>query len=73
MISVLISRILVAFLLVLSGCSALARRDAVPVALQEEEFDTEYMRALFKVGFDMAAKGYPWEKVPPDYADHHLR
>ena len=36
MISVLIPRILVAFLLVLSGCSALAWRDAVPVALQEE-------------------------------------
>jgi predicted acylesterase/phospholipase RssA len=42
-------------------------------APHKEEFDTEYMRALFKVGFDMAAKGYPWEKVPPDYADHHLR
>jgi hypothetical protein len=32
-----------------------------------EEFDTEYMRALFQVGFDMAAKGNPWLKVPPGY------
>jgi hypothetical protein len=31
------------------------------------------MRALFKVGFDRAANGYPWEKAPPDYAIHHLR
>jgi hypothetical protein len=30
-----------------------------------EEFDTEYMRALFQTGFEMAAKGYPWEKTPP--------
>jgi predicted acylesterase/phospholipase RssA len=32
-----------------------------------EEFDTEYMRALFQTGYDMAAKGYPWQKVPPGY------
>lgn len=32
-----------------------------------EEFDTEYMRALFQTGFDMAAKGDPWHKVPPGY------
>ena len=32
-----------------------------------EEFDTEFMRALFQRGYDMAAKGYPWEKVPPGY------
>ena len=42
-------------------------------APHKEEFDTAYMRALFNVGFDMAAKGYPWEKIPPDYAAHHLR
>jgi predicted acylesterase/phospholipase RssA len=42
-------------------------------APHEEEFDTRYMRALFNVGFDTAAKGYPWEKVPPDYATQHLR
>jgi hypothetical protein len=26
------------------------------------------MRALFETGYDMAVKGYPWEKVPPDDA-----
>jgi hypothetical protein len=25
------------------------------------------MRALFQTGFDMAAKGDPWHKVPPGY------
>lgn len=34
-------------------------------APHREDFDTEYMQALFKTGFDMAAKGYPWEKAPP--------
>jgi predicted acylesterase/phospholipase RssA len=33
----------------------------------KKDFETEYMRALFKVGYDMAARGYPWEKAPPDY------
>ncbi|MEA3411513.1 MAG: patatin-like phospholipase family protein [Pseudomonadota bacterium] len=32
-----------------------------------EEFDTDYMRALFQKGFDMAADGYPWEKTPPGF------
>lgn len=31
------------------------------------EFDTEYMRALFQRGYDMAAGGYPWEKIPPGF------
>jgi predicted acylesterase/phospholipase RssA len=34
-------------------------------APHKEEFDTEFMKALFKTGYDMAAKGYPWEKAPP--------
>ncbi|MGH8694035.1 MAG: patatin family protein, partial [Burkholderiales bacterium] len=34
-------------------------------APHKEEFDTEYMRALYKLGYDQAAKGYPWEKRPP--------
>jgi predicted acylesterase/phospholipase RssA len=34
-----------------------------------EPFNTEYMRALFDVGYDLAAKGYAWEKTPPGYAD----
>lgn len=33
----------------------------------KKDFETEYMRALFQVGYDMAAHGYPWEKTPPDY------
>ncbi len=32
-----------------------------------EEFDTEYMRALFQTGYALAAKGYPWEKTPPGF------
>jgi hypothetical protein len=36
-------------------------------APHRDEFDTEYMRALFQAGFDMAAKGNPWHKVPPGY------
>jgi hypothetical protein len=36
-------------------------------APHEEEFDTEFMRALFKLGYEMAEQGYPWEKVPPGY------
>jgi predicted acylesterase/phospholipase RssA len=30
-----------------------------------EDFDPGYMRALFDVGFGLAAKGYPWLKAPP--------
>jgi hypothetical protein len=36
-------------------------------APHREEFDPEYMRALFQTGFDMAAKGNPWHKLPPGY------
>jgi hypothetical protein len=32
-----------------------------------ELFDTEYMRALYKTGYDMAVKGYPWSKHPPGF------
>ncbi|MBK1644838.1 patatin [Thiocapsa imhoffii] len=32
-----------------------------------EEFDTEFMRALYQTGYDMAAEGYPWEKAPPGF------
>ncbi|MGD9888926.1 MAG: patatin-like phospholipase family protein [Halothiobacillaceae bacterium] len=28
-------------------------------------FNTDYMRALYKLGFDRALKGYEWETVPP--------
>jgi len=36
-------------------------------APHREDFDTEYMRALFQTGYDMAATGYPWVKVPPGF------
>jgi predicted acylesterase/phospholipase RssA len=32
-----------------------------------EQFDTEYMRALFDLGYKMAAQHYPWQKEPPGY------
>lgn len=33
----------------------------------KEAFDTAYMRALYGVGYSMAAKGYPWSKSPPGF------
>ncbi len=33
----------------------------------KQPFDTEYMRALFKLGYDLGASGYPWAKFPPGY------
>ena len=36
-------------------------------APHKEDFDTDYMRALFQTGFDLAAQGYPWQKTPPGY------
>lgn len=34
----------------------------------KEEFDNAYMRALYDVGYDLAAKGMRWAKVPPGFA-----
>ena len=36
-------------------------------APHQEEFDTEYMQALFQTGYDMAVEGYPWSKTPPGF------
>ena len=36
-------------------------------APHEEEFDTEYMQALFQTAYDMASKDYPWAKKPPGF------
>jgi hypothetical protein len=33
----------------------------------KEPFETAYMNELFKVGYDMAVKGYPWAKTPPGF------
>lgn len=37
-------------------------------APHKEQFDTEYMRQLFALGYEMAAEGYPWQKDPPGFA-----
>jgi len=34
-----------------------------------EEFDTNYMRALFDLGYEMAATTNFWYKTPPDYME----
>lgn len=32
---------------------------------RKEDFDNEYMRALFDYGYQLGRKGYPWHKTPP--------
>ena len=54
---------------------AIAQRDRVDFNLayipasfdapHPQEFDTDYMRALYKVGYDLATQGKPWVKRPP--------
>ena len=34
-----------------------------------EPFDSHYMNELFKLGYTLAAKGYPWSKAPPAYSE----
>ena len=34
-----------------------------------EDFDTAYMRQLYALGYELAVKGYPWQKTPPGYAE----
>lgn len=36
-------------------------------APHKEEFDNEYMRQLYDVGYSMAAEGFPWLKAPPGF------
>jgi predicted acylesterase/phospholipase RssA len=36
-------------------------------APHKEDFDTQYMRSLFALAYEMAAKGYPWAKAPPGF------
>jgi predicted acylesterase/phospholipase RssA len=33
----------------------------------KEEFDNEYMRKLYDLGYEFAAKGLAWHKVPPGF------
>jgi hypothetical protein len=37
-------------------------------AAHKEDFDTEFMRALFDEAYKMGSNGFPWEKVPPGFA-----
>ena len=56
---------------------AIAERDGVDFNLtfipssfnfpHKEEFDNQYMRKLYEVGYDQAAKGLPWVKTPPGF------
>lgn len=56
---------------------SLAERDQVDFNLayipesfnspHQEEFDTEYMRQLYQLGYDLAANGNPWVKAPPEF------
>lgn len=39
----------------------------------DEEFDPEYMRALFELGREMARNGYPWETTPPNIDPETIR
>ena len=39
-------------------------------AVHKEDFDTEYMRQLFDLGYKLAANGYPWAKTPPGYVEN---
>ncbi len=33
----------------------------------KKPFDTNYMRKLFDHGYQLARKGYPWQKYPPGF------
>jgi len=45
----------------------LAYIPATFVEPHHKEFDTDFMRALYRTGYDMALQGYPWEKIPPGF------
>lgn len=32
----------------------------------EEEFDRQYMKALFDMAYERGKAGYDWEKMPPE-------
>jgi predicted acylesterase/phospholipase RssA len=35
----------------------------------KEDFDPEYMRPLFELGYKLAVNGYPWAKYPPGFVE----
>jgi hypothetical protein len=61
----------------LSRIYAVAQRDGLDFNLafidddfdadHPEEFDTQYMRALFDYGFRQGRDGYPWKKAAPRF------
>ncbi len=42
------------------------------VAKPASEFDPAYMNALFQVGYQMANRGYPWSKYPPEFSPRKI-
>jgi predicted acylesterase/phospholipase RssA len=36
-----------------------------------EEFDTAFMKDLYRLGFEASKQHYPWQQLPPDYHAHH--
>jgi hypothetical protein len=44
-------------------------------AEHKEEFDQNYMRALYRYAFDKATKGYAWQHAPPGFSakEHSVR
>lgn len=42
-------------------------------AQSSEAFDPDYMKPLFQLGFDLAAKGSPWAKAPPGFEPPRMR
>lgn len=42
-------------------------------AESNEAFDPGYMKPLFQLGYDLAAKGYPWAKAPPGFEPPKMR
>ena len=44
----------------------LAAKPANVVQTAKEPFDKQYMRQLFQIGYEQAARGYRWMKAPPE-------
>jgi predicted acylesterase/phospholipase RssA len=38
----------------------------------DEEFDQQFMRALYEYGYKLGSQGYPWRKSPPGFDDLNL-
>jgi hypothetical protein len=59
---------------------ATSQRDAVDFNLayipasfeypHNEEFDADFMQALYQTGYRMAMQGFPWETGPPGFVVH---